>query len=173
MQATCFCRYPISLHVCFETMSKADTSIQNLLPLFLRPLRLIMPSERLRSARIVLLKATHLPLVGAIWAYERAVRERRSGTTTIGGPETTTAKRPFRSAINSPRLLTTGFQASGGANSSMLGRTQATSRPHTRAGPSDSDHQLKSLVLALTSQVEQLTTMVSQLQEQKEASMAV
>jgi hypothetical protein len=153
-------------------VTKADTSIQNLLPLFLRPLRLILPSERLRSARIVLLKATHLPWVGAIWAYERAVRERRPGATTIGGPETTTAKRPFRSTINPPRPLTSGLQAFGGGNGSTSGRTQLMSRPHTGAGPSDSDHQLKSLVLALTSQVDQLKTMVSQLQEQKEARMA-
>lgn len=31
-----------------------------------------MPAEQLRSARIVLLKVTHLPYVAAIWAYEGA-----------------------------------------------------------------------------------------------------
>ncbi|KAF2796726.1 hypothetical protein K505DRAFT_237110 [Melanomma pulvis-pyrius CBS 109.77] len=141
----------------------------NLIPLVLRPLRLILPSERLRSARIVLLKATHLPWVGAIWAYEQfRSRQRTSGVATIGGPETTTAKQPFRSSINPPRPLTAGLQGTAGGN----GRTVATSRPTTRTGPSDSDAQLKSLVLKLTSQVEQLTAMVSQLQEQREASMA-
>jgi hypothetical protein len=165
VEATCFC-------LCFEPMGKADTTFQNLIPLFLRPLRLFLPSERLRSARIVLLKATHLPWVGAIWAYERAVRERRSGATTIGGPQTTTAKRPFRSTINSPPRFASGLQASGGGDGSTSGRTHTASRPRTGAVPSDSGPQLKSLVLALTSQVEQLTSMVSQLQEQKEASMA-
>lgn len=36
----------------------------NLIPLiFIRPLRLIVPADKLRSARITLLKATHLPQV--------------------------------------------------------------------------------------------------------------
>ncbi|KAI4165596.1 MAG: hypothetical protein LQ342_001009 [Letrouitia transgressa] len=49
--------------------------LENLIPLTLfRPLRLFVNSEQLRSARIILLKATHLPYVGAIWAYERTSR---------------------------------------------------------------------------------------------------
>ncbi len=48
---------------------------QNLILLVLfRPLRLFMPAGNLRSARIVLLKITHLPYVGAIWAYEAAAQ---------------------------------------------------------------------------------------------------
>ncbi len=44
---------------------------QNLLPLLLfRPLRLCVPSEQIRSARIVLLKITHAPYIAAIWVYE-------------------------------------------------------------------------------------------------------
>jgi hypothetical protein len=39
-------------------------------------------------------------------------------------------------------------------------------------GPSEPDAQLKTLVLKLTRQVEQLTEVVSQLQEQREATMA-
>ncbi|TKA76639.1 hypothetical protein B0A55_04934 [Friedmanniomyces simplex] len=45
---------------------------ENLLPLFLRPLRLVMSAEKLRTTRIVLLKATHWPFVGLILAWERA-----------------------------------------------------------------------------------------------------
>ncbi|KAF2708796.1 hypothetical protein K504DRAFT_468024 [Pleomassaria siparia CBS 279.74] len=141
----------------------------NLIPLALRPLRLVLPSERLRSARIVLLKATHLPWVGAIWVYEHFCPSKRgSGVGTIGGPETSTSKRGLRASINPPRPLTSGLQSSGGGN----GRMHGNNRPQTRGGPSDSDPQLKSLVVKLTSQVEQLTTMVSQLQEQREASVA-
>ena len=47
------------------------TGFQNLIPLVIRPLRLILPSERLRSVRIVMLKATHLPHVFVIWAFEK------------------------------------------------------------------------------------------------------
>lgn len=44
----------------------------NLLALAIfRPLRLVLPSDnKFRAARIVLLKATHLPIVGAIMLYE-------------------------------------------------------------------------------------------------------
>jgi hypothetical protein len=43
----------------------------NLLPLILlRPLRLFVSSERLRGARIALLKVTHFPFVAALVAYE-------------------------------------------------------------------------------------------------------
>ncbi|KAL8871575.1 MAG: hypothetical protein Q9174_002622 [Haloplaca sp. 1 TL-2023] len=47
----------------------------NLIPLILfRPLRLVTTSEQLRIARIVLLKATHMPYVAAIWIYEGGKR---------------------------------------------------------------------------------------------------
>jgi len=45
--------------------------IQNLIPLFLfRPLRLCLPSRQVRSARMVLLKITHVPYIASIWVYE-------------------------------------------------------------------------------------------------------
>ena len=48
-------------------------TLQNLLPLILlRPLRLCIPAEQLRTARIMLLKVTHSPWVTAIWLYESA-----------------------------------------------------------------------------------------------------
>ncbi|KAI4239217.1 MAG: hypothetical protein LQ349_000527 [Xanthoria aureola] len=47
----------------------------NLIPLIVfRPLRLCVPAEQLRNARIVVLKATHMPYVVAIWLYESATR---------------------------------------------------------------------------------------------------
>ncbi|KAL9014118.1 MAG: hypothetical protein Q9173_001209 [Seirophora scorigena] len=47
----------------------------NLIPLLLfRPLRLCVPSEQLRSGRIMFLRATHIPYVAAIWMYESASR---------------------------------------------------------------------------------------------------
>jgi len=115
----------------------------------------------------VLLKATHIPFVAAIWAYEHFVTSgRSSGAGTISGPETPAAKRPPQLSIVPPRPFAAGFQTSTGGN----GRT--TNRPQTRGGPSDTDPQLKSLVLKLTSQVDQLTAMVSQLQEQREVGTA-
>jgi len=53
-----------------------------------------------------------------------------------------------------------------------LGRVQHSSRPpHTRTGVVESDAQLKTLVAKLSIQVEELTAMVSQLQEHRQASM--
>jgi len=47
----------------------------NLLPLtLLRPLRLFFPSEQVRRIRIFVLKATHLPFMAVIWAYEKSQR---------------------------------------------------------------------------------------------------
>ncbi|KAI9675899.1 MAG: hypothetical protein M1829_003137 [Trizodia sp. TS-e1964] len=48
---------------------------ENLVSLILlRPLRLVVPSDELRRIRIVFLKVTHFPFVGAIWAYESGRR---------------------------------------------------------------------------------------------------
>ncbi|TAQ91658.1 hypothetical protein B7494_g111 [Chlorociboria aeruginascens] len=45
----------------------------NLIPLiFIRPLRLFISAEKLRSARILLLKITHTPFIAAIWLFESA-----------------------------------------------------------------------------------------------------
>lgn len=55
--------------------SKADhPPQQNLLPLMLRPLRLVFSAQQVRRMRIVLLKATHAPLVACILGYERALK---------------------------------------------------------------------------------------------------
>lgn len=43
---------------------------QNLLPLLFRPLRLVMSADSVRNARIILLKATHFPLVALIVTWE-------------------------------------------------------------------------------------------------------
>ncbi|KAH8594543.1 hypothetical protein B0O99DRAFT_625182 [Bisporella sp. PMI_857] len=91
----------------------------NLIPLFfIRPLRLFVSAEKLRSTRIVVLKITHLPIVGAIWLFESA-NDKVRGTAPVFssmGPSTTdgdiigrhsdnTAKRPkpFLSKSNSNR----------------------------------------------------------------------
>jgi hypothetical protein len=62
----------------------------NLLALvFFRPLRLLLPpSHNLRAARILLLKATHLPVVGAIQLYEliRGHVDRDDEFATFKGP---------------------------------------------------------------------------------------
>jgi len=136
---------------------------QNLIPLVLRPLRLFLTSESVRVARIVLLKATHVPFVGAIWLYEQCMNahKRESSAMSLSGPQTPAGKIP-RSSVNSQHLLM--------ATARPPGQTHHTSRSHLRAGASEADVQLRELVLKLSAQVEDLTTMVSQLSRQREAS---
>lgn len=53
----------------------------NLIPLILiRPLRLFVPADKLRTTRIFLLKATHLPIIGAIWVFETAYEKLKGHT---------------------------------------------------------------------------------------------
>ncbi|KAF2744225.1 hypothetical protein M011DRAFT_193400 [Sporormia fimetaria CBS 119925] len=147
----------------------------NLIPLGLRPLRLFLSSERLRSARIVLLKATHLPFIAAIGAYEHFAGEKRgSRGVSIGGPETPGhPRRPLRPSLN-PLGPSQGTSHDPGAGSGATasGRLHYPHRPQTRPGHLESEPQLKPLVLKLTAQVEQLTALVAKLQEQHEATMA-
>ncbi|KAF1964575.1 hypothetical protein BU23DRAFT_594080 [Bimuria novae-zelandiae CBS 107.79] len=147
----------------------------NLIPLLLRPLRLVLPSERLRSARIILLKATHLPFVGAIWVYEKLFHSQRplSGILSMSGPEITMKKGLFRSSIQPARSLAAGLRASNDGNGSAPGKTSVPDRILSRPGQADPDPQLRVLVSKLTMQVEELTSLVSHLQEQREASMAI
>ncbi len=85
----------------------------------------------------------------------------------FSGPQTpTVAKRPPRLAVNSPRLLRADTQITSGAP----GRAQPAGQSQSVAGLEGPDAQLRSLVINLTAQVEALTAVVSQLQEQREAS---
>ncbi|KAF4160114.1 hypothetical protein CNMCM6936_004117 [Aspergillus lentulus] len=52
-----------------------DIAYDNLIPLLcIRPLRLFLPAGHIRRVRIVLLRATHLPFVALIWAFESSHR---------------------------------------------------------------------------------------------------
>jgi hypothetical protein len=53
-----------------------------LIPLVLiRPLRIFFPAEKIRKTRILVLKFTHLPIVGAIWLFELAHEQVRNSNT--------------------------------------------------------------------------------------------
>jgi hypothetical protein len=54
----------------------------------------------------------------------------------------------------------------------MPGKTPVSDRAQAKAGQSDPDPQLRVLISNLTMRVEELTSIVSQLQEQREANMA-
>ena len=140
----------------------------------LRPLRIVLPSERVRSARIVLLKATHAPFIAAIWAYEHFAGRTKAGAVSINGPETPTAtpnKSALRSSMNPPRPLVSGISGFAESSGNGSGRLHSANRPYSRGSPSDGEPQLKALVLKLSAQVEQLTAVIRE-QRDAEASMA-
>jgi hypothetical protein len=91
---------------------------RNLIPLFIRPLRLVMPSERVRAVRILLLRLTHFPFVVAIWIYEACSEYlHRSGPaanktmSAMGRPDSLASlkRNTFRASVNSRRRLPSGF----------------------------------------------------------------
>ena len=91
---------------------------KNLIPLLLfRPLRLCVPSEQMRSARIVLLKITHAPCIASIWLYEKVAEQLRGRSmgwpylspAQKGKPTTHIKGRPRRSQLLGGRKGTKTF----------------------------------------------------------------
>ncbi|KAK4981614.1 hypothetical protein LTR66_009846 [Elasticomyces elasticus] len=148
----------------------------NLIPLLLRPLRLFLPAERLRGARIVLLKVTHFPCVALIYAYENGrqylmnrQQERGSWLPLMGGPESPQSqKRPFLGAsLRSTRPLAAANLVQPLDCETQAGRG-VVKKPGAdeTAAVSGSRDELWTAVKRLSSQVETLTAVLAQLQQQ-------
>lgn len=116
-----------------------------------RPLRLVLSSERLRSVRIVWLKVTHFPIVGLIWLFEQ-LTESREKALSFNGPQAVVPSR--RLAVNKPHLLM------------ASPNIQDPNRPHLRVRLTTQDAQLQSAVVKLSTQIENLTAIVSQLRRE-------
>jgi hypothetical protein len=87
------------------------------------------------------------------------------------GPETPRIRKGlFRTSIQPAQSLTAGPRASTGGNDRSPGRAPVSILPRSKDGPTGPDQQLIILVSKLSMQVEELTSIVSQLQEQREAS---
>jgi hypothetical protein len=135
----------------------------NLIPLFLiRPLRLFVSSENLRSIRIILLKATHTPIVGAIWLYER-LQDHIYGTNhTFGviGPGTTNTKkvqRPFlvdRTSVQSASQHYTKIPRP--ESSSEAGFLKAFRAAASMSGQEDLERKVEDL----SAKIEELTALI-------------
>ncbi|GFF73352.1 hypothetical protein IFM60648_03920 [Aspergillus lentulus] len=71
-------RFQLSIYVLESSNSRRLTYFMpplNLIPLLcIRPLRLLLSAGHIRRVRIVLLRATHLPFVALIWAFESSRR---------------------------------------------------------------------------------------------------
>lgn len=144
----------------------------NLIPLILiRPLRLFFPSEKLRAARIILLKVTHAPIVGAIWVFEKVFDHIGTGAATFSshGPglaqltsddvSPSKKQRPFLSNRTNSKISSGHFPAYlsedgfGGPTTQHQGKENGGP-----AGGSNSDLEAK--VTDLSNKIAELTALI-------------
>ncbi|XXG94341.1 hypothetical protein Hte_000595 [Hypoxylon texense] len=143
----------------------------NLLPLgIFRPLRLIFPSnDKFRQGRILLLRATHAPIVGVIQAYEWFTKKvNPDGFDNFRGPRQASFKRnsaPPPSRPDSrprsgyrPRLT-----ASRPASAEVISRPKPREQPQDDyVGDAPSDVEVR--ISELTAKIDRLTALVVALQ---------
>ena len=131
----------------------------------------MVSTERLRRTRIVLLKMTHSPFVAAIWAYEsideylsNSGGRRDHSASSLGGPSSASANKQA-GRIYTPRIVAASLsQASlDGVGNFAPG---LSSRPTTRP-LSVGQEDVKSMLLKLTSQLQHLTDLVADQQQQQ------
>ncbi|KIY01202.1 uncharacterized protein Z520_02754 [Fonsecaea multimorphosa CBS 102226] len=137
----------------------------NLFPLIvLRPLRLVLPSEEVRRIRIFVLKATHVPFVALIWAYENSrTMISRSHPTLSRAPHFTS--RPLsagRLSLEGARDFVKSPTARRALNetSPTVTPDMAASATKSALGTADST-ELIALVQRLSEQVDGLAAMVA------------
>ncbi|KAI9679476.1 MAG: hypothetical protein M1817_005498 [Caeruleum heppii] len=129
----------------------SNSLTKNLLPLILlKPLRLLIPSDRMRTARITLLKATHFPFVAAIWAYEqgygRLARRVRSLRYSSGAPLSSSRRPQFTKhhSLRFAQALTGNDTRSLGPGRTPPSRPQPPDAPKSPSSPGPLQHQHQS-----------------------------
>ena len=140
---------------------QANEGLQNLVPLLSRPLGLVLPPETLRSARIVLLKATHWPPVALILGYEswRLYLERRHNAHSPSphgrGPNSPSSlHRPFSGRwVQQKASLATGARTTQLAGEARAARTPVPAPQETRK-------KLEAAVANLKAQIETISSMI-------------
>jgi hypothetical protein len=144
----------------------------NLIPLVLiRPLRLVLPSEKLRGARIILLKVTHAPIVGAIWVYEKIFDHFGTGASTFSskGPgfaQITSSdmspvkrQRPFLSNRTNSKVISGQFSGYDGEEGILTSTTRFQGKENgALAGSSNADLEAK--VADLSNKIAELTALI-------------
>ncbi|KAI1333253.1 hypothetical protein F5Y16DRAFT_393647 [Xylariaceae sp. FL0255] len=162
-----------SSYVGFDVMEDIDPIFApfNLLALVIfRPLRLFLPSDtKFRQGRIILLRATHAPVVGLILFYEWLLGKLYMGDIdNFSGPRQNSIKRQvipppqrpdsmprsgYRPSISSPRRKS--IVESGG-------RSRRRHAPEDDSGDAPTDVEVR--IAELTSKIDRLTALVVALQ---------
>ncbi|PYH63260.1 uncharacterized protein BO88DRAFT_492310 [Aspergillus vadensis CBS 113365] len=129
--------FQLSIYVLESSNSRRLTYFMpplNLIPLLcIRPMRLFLPAEHIRRVRIVLLRATHLPFVALIWAYESSRRYVSRGNSQFPPTATTTTSSRPTSSIQMGFPFSTHHAPLHA--SALEGRSWASSRPKERSNP--------------------------------------
>ena len=135
----------------------------NLIPLILiRPLRLFVSSENLRSIRIILLKTTHAPIVGAIWLYEKLQDHINGANHTFGGiglgtKNTRKVQRPFLVKRNSVQTASQRYSKTPRRDSgSEAGFLKAIKAATGKGGQENLERKVEDL----SSKIEELTALI-------------
>lgn len=142
--------------------------MQNLIPLvFIRPLRLCIPGEQLRRARIALLKATHLPYIAAIWAYESI--NRFVGSTSESWQYTSRSqKRPLvGSQVHVRHRASPSPALRARSEAFLLAKSAGSEGRFNGARDVDALTEVKKMIEHLSTQVEELSRMVVKLREEQ------
>jgi hypothetical protein len=137
----------------------------NLFPLIvLRPLRLFLPSEDVRRCRIFVLKATHLPFVALIWAYEhsRSVIARTHPTVSRAPHLTSRPLSAGRLSLDASRDLNKSPTLRRAPTDTSAVATHDVTTSVTKSASGSADvAELMALVQKLSAQVDGLTAMVA------------
>ncbi|KAL8673015.1 MAG: hypothetical protein Q9168_002538 [Polycauliona sp. 1 TL-2023] len=140
--------------------------LENLIPLILfRPLRLCVPADQMRVARIAVLKATHLPYVAAIWLYESGHRlwsDKRDAWQSRAG----THKRPLvASHISLSHRATKYLTVQNRSEVSLLAKAPRSGSHGQSAKEPDTAAETKKILDKLDTQAEMMQKLGRQLDE--------
>ncbi|KAI1131350.1 ion transporter [Nemania abortiva] len=137
----------------------------NLLALIIfRPLRLFATGNTLRYGRIVLLRATHAPIVALIQAYEWVASKLYKGNVDgFQGPQRDATKRPVAPPPSRPHSSYRPQMPSPRPNSSeLIGKTKQQN--HTANDTTDKQTDVEARIADLSAKIDRLTALVVALQ---------
>lgn len=136
----------------------------NLIPLlFIRPLRLVLPSDTVRRIRVMLLRTVSIPFVALIWCYEGSrrilVREHRPPLARIKS-RPLSATKPLHGSSGPFRSDNLGTPSALKSSDHLMTHTPRNASIMSASSIEDKT-DLIALVQRLSAQVDELTAMVA------------
>ncbi|KAI5866697.1 ion transporter [Durotheca rogersii] len=134
-----------------------------------RPLRLFLPSDnKFRQGRILLLRATHAPIVGAIQVYEWLTKSTSDGFENFRGPPQDSVKRPSappfeRTGGGSRARYRPHFPTIEPSSADVIDKPKARERPF-EGGLAKAPSDMEARISELSAKIDRLTALVVSLQ---------